>query len=236
MKKMTRKSIVFFFFILLISSSLASYANTSNRVQQAAQEGLIHFLGKIPVGSEKKYGFNSRQEFDWAFLGAPYELYTIHPDLLVSERPVGSGFLTPLEIWRFPVLSQGSMRTLLTVAKVEGEWKAVAIGGAGIAFELDRLEEIYSFDRNNTKRVLLRLFQIKSDFVSIGNLTQRIEETMFAPLQSARMQMRLGEAERIIYSLPELVLILQKKFKSVILDLPRDEQTKPRKDGKKKDK
>ena len=236
MKKMTRKSIVFFSFILLISISLAVSAIPSDKVQQAAQEGLIHFLGKIPVGLEENYGFNSRQEFDWAFLGEPYEMYTIHPDFLINERPIGSGFITPLEIWRFPVLSHDSMRTLLTVAKVEGEWKAVAIGGAGIAFELDQLEKIYSFDRNNTKRVLLRLYQIKSDFVSIGDLTQRIEEAMFAPLQSARMQMRLGKDERIIYSLPELVPILQKKYKSVILNLPMDEHAKPRKDVKRKDK
>lgn len=236
MKKMTRKSIVFFSFILLISSSLVIYANTSDKVQQAAQEGLIHFLGKIPVGLEENYGFKTRQEFDWAFLGEPYQMYTIHPDLLINEQPIGSGFIISLEIWRFPVLSHGSIRTLLTVAKVEGEWKAVAIGGAGIASELDQLEKVYSFDRNNTKRALLRLYQIKSDFVAIGDMTQRIEETMFAPLQSARMQLGVGEDEGIIYSLPELVPILQQKYKSVILNLPMEEYAKPRKDIKKKDK
>ncbi|MCJ7579200.1 MAG: hypothetical protein MUP98_01540 [Candidatus Aminicenantes bacterium] len=235
MKKMTRKSIVFFSFILLISSSLTVYAAANEKVQQAAQEGLVYFLEKIPVGMEKNYGFNNRQEFDWAFLGEPYELYTIPPDSLINEQPIGAGFLTPLEIWRFPVISQDSMRTLLTVAKMWGEWKAVSIGGTGIALELDQLEKMYSFDRNNTKRVMVRLFQIKSDFITICNLTQEIEDAMFVPLQSARMQMRLGEAERLLYSLPELVPILQKKIKSVILDFPIDEQSKLRKNVKKKD-
>ena len=119
---------------------------------------------------------------------------------------------------------------------VEGEVsEAVAIGGAGIASELDQLEKVYRFDQNNIKRAMLRLYQIKSDFVVLGDMNQRIEEAMFAPLQSARMLLRVDEEARIIYSLPELVPILKQKYRSMMSHVPRDEHAKSGKNIKKKD-
>jgi len=224
------------FLCLFLVASFPVFAETIDEAKLAAQEGLNFFLESIPVGFEKYYGFENREEFSWAILGEPYQMYTIHPDNLIYERPAYTNFIIPLEEWRFPVIYQGCMRTLLTVAKMNGEWKAVAIGGSGIASELDRLEKIYSFGGYRTKRALLRLYQIKADFIAICDDSQKLEDGMFFPLQSARMAIGANIDELIIFSLPELLLLLKQKYRFVILNLKTDEDSGGTRNNKKRKK
>jgi hypothetical protein len=99
----------------------------------AAREGLPPFMNALPE--------RQREGCGGAELGDPFRVYTITPaalDAYLVGDSVAS-LISPTGMWLFPVVAEGRSRFLLTVDTVDGSWRAVSLGQAGLAAELDRL-------------------------------------------------------------------------------------------------
>ena len=178
----------------------------------AAAAGLSPYLRLIPEGREADFGFSSRQEFEMATLGSPYELMTIHPRNLASDEAAGRDILASMDTFRYPVLVKGKIRALLTVARVQGEWKAVDFGAAGLAAAVDRFEENVPGPGEGARKVLLRLYQLNIDFAGFLPSGQRPEDGLFVPLPSALAAIGAGPDAVILYTFPETLKILRARF------------------------
>jgi len=152
----------------------------------AAEAGLSHMLASIPKGYESKYGFANREEFETATVGLPYQMQTIHPEIMKSNAAITDDMITSVEEWRFPVICDGRVRALLTVAKVEGRWQTVDIGAATLASEIDALEKGQFLKTRDINRIILRLYQIKTDVIVIKDRSAKITDGSFYPLKSQR--------------------------------------------------
>lgn len=118
---------------LLLFAGIARSETAPPAAVRAAQEGLAPFLNTLPAGQ--------REECGGAELGGPFRVYTIAPsalDAYLVGDPVAS-LISPTGMWLFPVVVDGRSRFLLTVDTVDGFWRAVSLGQAGLAAELDRL-------------------------------------------------------------------------------------------------
>jgi hypothetical protein len=156
----------------------------TNAVPVEALDGLPDWLNKVPPGMEDQYGFFSREEMVDASLGAPWQMWTI-PYRDLADAHVENPNLTPLDEWRFPVIVAGSARALLTVSRSDGgAWQIVAIGAAGLARELADFESVETSRRGgheNSRRVVLRLYASRLDFLSISDMSSSLQNEKFTP-------------------------------------------------------
>jgi hypothetical protein len=145
-------------------------------ITQVAYDQLDEYLKKIPLGEETMYGFNNREEFSQSKIGIPYEVFTLNSDFfdydsIQSDR----NYIISTENWRVPIIVDSKYKALLTVSKQDKKWSVVSIGAKGLANELEIFEQNHPSLSN---RRILRIFQIKGDFI----LTE--QNTIF-PLLSA---------------------------------------------------
>ena len=134
------------FFLLLILAVFTpglGYPSEARmaEVAKAAQIGLPHYLQRLPADETEKYGFKAAEKSELAQIGEPLRLYTITPDSLAGYR-AGDGvrsLLTPTKTWYVPVVLNGGIRAILTVVAEDGGYRAVALGKAPLAGELNKV-------------------------------------------------------------------------------------------------
>jgi hypothetical protein len=182
MKKKLLCSVSYLLFISMVFIS-ATQAESPKEVYEAAESGLFKMLNSIPQGYELKYGFLNREEFEMATIGSPYQMYTIHPEIMKGDEAVTDEMIKSIEEWRFPVICNGQIRALLTVAKLKGKWQAVEIGAARLASELDVLEKGLSLETKDINRIIFRLYQIGTDFIVITESSVKVMEGSFYPVK-----------------------------------------------------
>ncbi|MCX6566133.1 MAG: hypothetical protein NTW38_06880 [Candidatus Aminicenantes bacterium] len=213
----TRKSIrlcLLAAFLAIISGLVfgVSSALAQDNAFQAAAQGLKLFLNAIPEGREPALGFGDRAEFDLAYLGNPYEMYTIHPDRLASAEGSGDKIILSLKQFRFPILCNGKIRALLNVAEVNSEMEAVGIGAANLASAIERIENSIPSSGGFSRRILLRLYQLRIDFIGYFQEGQSLEKGLFIPLPSALALIGAEPEEIIFYSYPQMLNLVRGKF------------------------
>jgi hypothetical protein len=146
------------------------------RIVDVAADGAAGWLAKIPWGSERGFGFDSRDELDRARVATPVRMAT------VSER---TGAIELMETWRVPVVVDGEARALLTVERRGGQSRVVDLGAAALALELDDMARRHRVEETGARLVLLRLFRERSDLVVIVPRGARVEDGAIYPLRSA---------------------------------------------------
>jgi len=137
-------------------------------VAAAAEEGLSPFLKVIPPPERENYGFAPGDDLEKAALGEPFPLYTITPQTLfnsASGSPVSS-LISSAGSWFFPVLVNGEARNILTVDQMAGSWKAVAIGKAALARELQKVREQWP-EAKGYEPKLVAVFQATAYFFTV---------------------------------------------------------------------
>jgi hypothetical protein len=72
------------------------------------------------------------------------------------------------------------------------EWQAVEIGASNLASELGHFEKELYGTQEDVQRVILRIFQLRSDFLVVASMGKRLESGNIFPLQSAKMYLALG--------------------------------------------
>jgi hypothetical protein len=101
---------------------------------EAAKEQLNEWLEKIPVNSERLYGFNDRSGFRKAAPGNVYRVCRQAGDDAKGEI-VYSGEV------RVPVIAENEYKIFVTLVKIEGKWTIVDLSGAPLAKNLQKVEE-----------------------------------------------------------------------------------------------
>jgi hypothetical protein len=120
-------------------------------------------------------------------------MYTIDPQQIMDYEagtPIGE-IVSATDQWLFPVIVDGQVRTLLTVAKVGDAWQAVSVGASGLGQQWSATLEQYSPAAGYT-HALVRIFQAKADFVLLGGAGG----DNLLPLEAGRIALGdAGEAE-----------------------------------------
>lgn len=162
----------FSLFIALFYSCFISAQTTEDSIVSAAQQSLKSKLELIPVGSEKLYGFDSRENFSSCTVGRPIAVYSLSKDdsLIFNNE------------WRVPVIYSGVNKTLLTVKKTNQGFEVVDLGGAQLAFELQAYEP-----SDFRKLYLFRLYKLHCDFVTITSDNSMLYIAEFIPLESGKI-------------------------------------------------
>lgn len=107
----------------------------------AAEAGLVRFLAEIPPAELVNFGFAEGEATADARVGDPWLLYTMTPTALRSatEDTEVESLVSPTGLWYFPVCLAGRSRCIITVDLMDGQWLAVGIGMAPLAFELEKI-------------------------------------------------------------------------------------------------
>ena len=138
-----------------------------NVITKVADEELKSYLQKIPFGQEHLFGFENRNEFAQSKIGVPFEVLTLNENFFNDEKVLkDEKYFVSTGNWRVPVIVNNKYKALLTVAKENNNWRIVKIGAKGLANELDRFEQNHP---SNTDIKILRVFQIKGDFILTSN-------------------------------------------------------------------
>ncbi len=203
---MRKCEIAFALTILGCSLNLGQNAQSqTTSILAAADSRVQFFLDAIPVGQEYSYGFQSRLEFASVTPGDPYEVYTLDLQQITNNSSAEKVMLLPVNEWRVPLKVGGESRALLTVSKVDGNWRAVDFGAATLAKELGQHES-----RTNTRiaerRGILRLYELDVDLLLIRHVNADGEVSLLIPLKTARDAfLRAGMTLNTEYALQEFV-------------------------------
>jgi len=165
-------------------------------VTTAAQDGLHPFWEGIPGGDMERYGFPPGSDFENVSLGQPYRVMTISPETLFAYKAGDDirSMLRATTMWFFPILHKGTPGAILTVDIMDDQWKAVAIGNAGLAAQLHELEQAWP-ENGGYEKVLVRIFQATSDIMIVIN-RGAVE---VVPLESARISLDLFAPDRMAF-------------------------------------
>jgi hypothetical protein len=181
-----------FILLILFGSSLRAQ-NIEESIMKKVNQNMVFQLSKIPVGSEKSFGFDSRNDFAKCTAGIPIRVLTLDKgDSLVA-----------LNEWRIPILKDGMSRILFTARINSDTIEIVDLGGVKLASEL---QEVLNNDLKY--HCMLRLFSLHIDFVAACSDKSVISQAGFVPLQSAKMFIENKSMEGIkskrVYTLSEV--------------------------------
>ncbi len=137
-------------------------------VSHAAQTGLNTFLQQAWMDDPVLYGFDLADAGLEFKLGDPWRLYVLPPSAVLAspqDQPV-MNLLTPSTLWYFPVKAGGQAGALLAVDNVNGEWKAVSLGYAGLAYALSQVQAQWPATNGYYPRLVVS-FQARSHLFTI---------------------------------------------------------------------
>jgi hypothetical protein len=158
----------------------------AQEVDSSLKTDLINWLEKIPHGYEKQYGFENRNEFGLATIGKPIEVYTLSSLFFTDQAISDSNYFKSVGEWRVPILVNNSYRALLTAVIINTEWQIVDIGATTLARELEGFILMQS-NNPSVEVKIIRIYQLKCDFIALDNPTKSSIQLLLYPMQSAFM-------------------------------------------------
>jgi hypothetical protein len=109
-------------------------------IRAAAEAGIKEMLEPGAGGGLDRLGFRDRAEAAGVTVGAGFQVFVVPPDLLLASKPAAlEALATPSNQWVLLVVSGATPKSLVTVDLIDGAWKAVSIGGAGLSEEIAAL-------------------------------------------------------------------------------------------------
>ncbi len=161
------------FVVLIFSGCFGLLAETVPlEVYRAAQKGICD----LPTG------LSTSTALENPTVHHGFQVYTV-PPLKLLKNPGLSSILAPTGLWRFVVLNQGQPVSLITVAEIDGQWRAVSIGGTQLAVEINKVMERWPTKQGYNHR-FIRIYQAKADFIEISSNARSIG---FVPLTASRL-------------------------------------------------
>ena len=177
-----------------VAFALPSDDQIPPEARDAGRAGLPEMLKAIPEKDLAFYGFADPQEFSRVTLGEPFRLYTLDPQEIIdfAEGRAGSMEERPTNHWLFPVICAGRLRTVLTVAYLDGIWQAIEIGGPNPAPEMHELALQWPAAQGYRLRYI-QVFAGGAQFVQIANG----ESSELVPLESTARALGLIAKDEI---------------------------------------
>jgi hypothetical protein len=116
----------------------------SDAVISAAREALVYRIKNSNIEeSIRPFGyFESQAEIDNAELGEGFRGFVVFTDKLLDEPAPQDlhSLIGPTNMWYFPVLSNGKVKTLINVSFQNGKWGFFSMGQATLAMEMSGLK------------------------------------------------------------------------------------------------
>lgn len=167
MKERWKRLLSFSVFVFLVFSGFFGLIaeEPPMEVVQAARLGICDFVKAERSSGSSPFPLAGKASLDNAVIGHGFRVYSVPPMALVNSpglRPI----IAPLDVWRFVTAADGSPVSLITVAKVQGEWRAVSMGGARLAAEVHEAMEQWPAQKGYSHR-FVRIFQARADFIEI---------------------------------------------------------------------
>ncbi|MCX6227270.1 MAG: hypothetical protein NTV01_21415, partial [Bacteroidia bacterium] len=106
----------------LLSANAQSQVSEKESVLKTAEAQINMFIKDLPDEGLADYGFLNRKEFEKVSFGAPIPVYTLKDSTVVFTST-----------WRVPVVIDKEYRSLLTVIRENGIFKAVDFGATELA-------------------------------------------------------------------------------------------------------
>jgi len=154
--------------------------------QVAAEQGLAEYVKrKQQHGGQAASAFDLAQPQDLARarIAGGFEVHTIAPQDVVAGRGELRQMVQPSGIWRFFVRLGGKPVGLVTVQRMDGNWRAVSFGGAGLAQELAEVMAEHAGVGADRLR-FIRVHQAQADMLEVVSPTDL--QARYALLGSAR--------------------------------------------------
>lgn len=122
-----------------------------------------------------------------AAIGYGFEVHLIDPALLLAGNDIDTS-LRPSGVWRFVVLLGGRAIGLVTVARMQGQWKMVQIGAAVLAQDISSVVNDYARDPSAPQLRFIRSKQGLADFIEViaTSAGSPRTEPRYVPLLSAK--------------------------------------------------
>ena len=171
------------FWIFSVPNAIAE-PKAPDDVVQAAQQGLMPFLDKIPKNSLDQFGFGQTDSFDAAVLGTPFLVHTITPSALKQYQSgvTVASLLTPTTLWYFPVLIAGQPKAILVVDQISNQWQAVSLGYPSLAREWDTVCKQWP-EFQGYHPVLITIFQAHQHVFTVPEKGNDNLTTLLPPIQ-----------------------------------------------------
>ncbi len=160
--------------------------NIDRGAQAAAEQGLAEYVErKQQHGSDGESALDVAKPADLskARIAGGFEVNTIAPSAIASGRGDMRSMTQATGIWRFFVKVGSKPVGLITVERVDGNWKAVSFGGSGLSQELSDLVAEHGA-ANGANLRYIRVYQAQSDLLEVVSPTDL--QTRYALLGSAR--------------------------------------------------
>lgn len=188
MKENAKGLMMLSLFVCLICFGYSSVfaAEVPPEVLQVARSGICDFIKAERSQGSVPYDAAQVQMLEDSELGYGFQVHTVTPGHLMNGTDLDS-MLTPTGLWRFVVVSEGQPGSLITVARVQGNWTAVALGGRQLAAEVQRVVEAYPAAQGYTHR-FIRVFQARSDFIQVS---QKGKPVGYVPLSASRLAFQM---------------------------------------------
>ena len=141
--------------------------------RSAATDALSTLKPLLTEGKNfKEMGFDSLEQIDRASLGEPASVFAVGLDQLRDYSPSSDpqSLLIDTKRMVFPVVADGSGRTLITVEQKDGKWHFVSFGDQRVANHLMRVREEKSSAPGGLATSKYFLIQVKALFLTfLGN-------------------------------------------------------------------
>ncbi|MCK9220710.1 MAG: hypothetical protein PHF97_12300 [Bacteroidales bacterium] len=185
-----KKTSLFFLLFFLILQGYPQESTIQN-LPAAVSGTLTEWLEKIPAGSEGLYGFQNRSDFSRASLGVPVQVFTLNDDFFT--HPGTQPSLKSTGEWRIPVVIDHENCALVTVVKINSDWKIVDLGAHLLAQELAAMQAHFTPAQFNEIK-LFRVYPLQSDFLFYADPLAVPCHIALLPLHSATLNIdRLNE-------------------------------------------
>lgn len=180
-----------------------SASGNTSEISDAATVGIKYYLGKIPAGHEKDYGFNSTDELAIASPGTPMREYAMNKQEYNTVKPSDGKSIVALSEWMVPVMVNGECRAFLTIAKMKGKWKAVNFGSAPVAKEVNDMQSQFI---HSTGTLAILILQREEAIFILQMPSADFSSWVLYPLSSARVAFNLApEGSQVSYTMKEML-------------------------------
>jgi hypothetical protein len=180
-------------------------------ILRMVKKQLPSWLGKIPSGSEKNYGFQNREEFEKAIPGDLFPVYTFTKRFFDINISADSNYLKFTGQIRIPLIVDNEYRALITVSGKAGNWNIRDFGSVGLAGELQHNLSLANGNESSIK--ILRIYQLNSDFLFLTDPASPSASIALFPLHSANINMpELSTYSTGALKLSELQVIVKSKI------------------------
>jgi hypothetical protein len=189
MKVFSKRLLSCSLFLLLVftgSAGIMALEGPPAEIIDAAQKGIDDFVKAEKANTNVSVTTSSIMMVEKGKLDLGFEVFTISPAAFMMGTDMNK-LITSTGLWRFVVVNNNQPVSLITVAPVEGKWRAVTLGASKLAVEVFKVLRKWPVEEGYNYR-FVRVFQARTDLMQISRNGNPIG---FVPLTSARMAFKI---------------------------------------------